>query len=124
MPRDFVLLVGCHGQLYAVLARLILQCDGSLGRVGPVRGWIFLCDGFEHGNAKLVHEPHLLRGGQLSSNHVSRVWILRLESYGQLHIVLCGFVLQADGSERRLGSVQRRVLLRRWLVDCHAAFVH
>jgi hypothetical protein len=111
----------CAGRLRR---RLFLQCDGYDGRVGRLQRGLVLSSRFDVGDAAALRDSFILPGAQSQHDGLSHVALLPGERHECADRVRRWLFLQCDGSERRDWSVQRRVLLRRGLVDCHGVFMH
>jgi hypothetical protein len=123
VSRVWLLCVKWLGQLYAVHGRLFLQCDGPVGRSGWLQRGLLLSDGVDFSDATDLPSSFVLPGAEPEHDGVARVILLPGERHEHADPVRRGIVLQPDGSERRGRSVQRRVLLRRGLVDCDSVLV-
>ena len=121
MPGIFVLRQYGHERARAVHARIVLLSDGFVGAKRHLRCWSLLCDGLEHGDAKPLHESHLLSARQFRADRLSRVWLLRDERHGQLFALHGWLLLQHDGLVGRVGRLQRGLLLPYCIDVDHAA---
>ena len=108
----------------ALHGRLFLQSIRLVSRVGRLQRWLLLSDRVVIGDATCVPSAFVLPGAQSQHDGVARVVLLPCERHERAERVRCGCFLQSDGPECRVWTMQRWVLLRRWLVDCDAVFVH
>jgi hypothetical protein len=123
VPCIWILRVERPGQLHVVHGRLLLQCDWLIGRVGRLQRRLLLSYGVDIGDAADMPGSFVLPGAEPEHDGVADIALLPGERHEHADPVRRGIVLQPDGSERRGRSVQRRVLLRRGLVDCDSVLV-
>jgi hypothetical protein len=133
MPARLVLPRARAGQLYVESDRQFLQYDWSVGihsvhdryvlpdlgierADGQLQRRFLLSVWFERFDAGRLSADDILSDRESCDDYLSRVVILRLHGHEHADLVLRGIVLRPDGSERRVWSVQRRLLLQCWLV--------
>ncbi len=93
MSRVWFLCVRWHDQLYALHFWLLLQCDGSVGRIGWLQRWLLLSDGLDVSDAAAVPDPFVLPGAEPEHDGLADTILLPVERHERAHCVRRGCVL-------------------------------
>ncbi len=123
LPARSILPGARAGQLPVVHGRVLLQCDGSVGRVGRLQRWLILPGRVDVGVAVALYDSFVLPGAERQRDYLADFALLRVERHERADRVQRGFILQSDWPQRCEWSVQRWILLLGGLGDGDAVRV-